>query len=155
MHDAAAKTQQRRAPSTPAAAVSRGQGLCCLVLCVLRECVCVWCPTMSGTKGAGPLGAQNRTKSEVCLHWEACGDQRRNYWGPPTRFTFPVATPPHKSLYSFTRLEQQAFWEVKREQLFLADLPEMCLLMGTWGINNCLTEPHGLTSLGMKPFPVT
>ena len=51
---AGAKTQQRRAPSTPAAAVSRGQGVCCLVLCVLRECVCVWCPTTSGTKGAGP-----------------------------------------------------------------------------------------------------
>ena len=33
---AAAKTQQRRAPSTLAAAVSRGQGLyCCLLLCVL------------------------------------------------------------------------------------------------------------------------
>ena len=36
---AAAKTQQRRAPSTLAAAASRGQGLCCLVLCVLGECV--------------------------------------------------------------------------------------------------------------------
>ena len=50
---AAAKTQQYRAPSTLAAAVSRGQGLYCLVLCVLGECVCVWSPT-SGTKGAAP-----------------------------------------------------------------------------------------------------
>ena len=50
---AAAKTQQRRAPSTLAAAVSRGQGLSCFVLCVLSECVCVWSST-SGTKGAGP-----------------------------------------------------------------------------------------------------
>ena len=76
---AAAKTQQRRAPSTPAAAVSRGQCLCCLVLCVLREWVCAWCPTTSGTKGAGPAWC---TKSGVCAHWEACGDQRRNYRGP-------------------------------------------------------------------------
>ena len=50
---ATAKTQQYRAPSTLAAVVSRGQGLYCLVLCVLRECVCVWSPT-SGTKGAAP-----------------------------------------------------------------------------------------------------
>ena len=53
MHEAA-KTQQPRASSTHAAAVSRGQGLYCLVLCVLGECVCVWSPTTSGTKGAGP-----------------------------------------------------------------------------------------------------
>ena len=51
---AAVKTQQRRAPSTLAAAVSRGQGLYCLVLRFLGECVCVWSPTTSGTKGAGP-----------------------------------------------------------------------------------------------------
>ena len=36
--------------------------------------------------------------------------------GPPKRSTCPVATPPHKSLYSFTRLEQQLFWPVKKEQ---------------------------------------
>ena len=51
---ATAKTQPRRAPSTHAAAVSRGQGLSCHVLCVLGECVCVWSPTTSRTKGAGP-----------------------------------------------------------------------------------------------------
>ena len=56
---AAAKTQQRRAPSTLAAAASRGQGLCCLVLCVLGECVCVWSPTTSGAEGAARPGAHN------------------------------------------------------------------------------------------------
>ena len=50
---AAAETQQRRAPSTPAATVSRGQGLYCLVFCLLGECVCVWCPTTSGRCRAG------------------------------------------------------------------------------------------------------
>ena len=110
---AAAKTQQRRAPSTLAAAVSRGQGLYCLVLCVLGECVCVWSPTTSGTKGAGPAWC---TQSGFCAHWEACGDQRRNSRGPPKRSTCPVATPPHKSLYSFTRLEQHLIWPVKKEQ---------------------------------------
>ena len=54
---AAAKTQQYREPSTLAAAVSRGQGLYCFVLCVLGGCVCVWSPT-SGTKGAGPAWCQ-------------------------------------------------------------------------------------------------
>ena len=109
----AAKTQQRRAPSTLAAAASRGQGLCCLVLCVLGECVCVWSPTTSGTKGAGMAWY---TQSGVCAHWEACGDQRRNYRGPPKRSTCPVATPRHKSLYIFTRLVHQHFWPVKMEQ---------------------------------------
>ena len=110
---AAAKTQQRRATSTLAAAASRGPGLCCLVLCVLGECVCVWSPTTSGTKGAGMAWY---TQSGVCAHWEACGDQRRNYRGPPKRSTCPVATPRHKSLYIFTRLVHQHFWAVKKEQ---------------------------------------
>ena len=109
----AAKTQQRRAPSTLAAAASRGQGLYCLVLCVLGECVCVWSPTTSGTKGAGPAWC---TQSGVCAHWEACGDQRRNYRGPPKRSTCPVATPRHKSLYILIRLVHQHFWAVKMEQ---------------------------------------
>ena len=39
------ETQQRRTPTAPATTVSRGQGLHCLVFCVLGECVCVWCPT--------------------------------------------------------------------------------------------------------------
>ena len=60
---AAAKTQQRRAPSTLAAAVSRRQGLYCLVLCVLGECVCVWSPTTSGTKGAGPAWCTTSNKN--------------------------------------------------------------------------------------------
>ena len=51
---AASKTQERRSPSTHAAAVSRRQGLYWYVLCALGECVCVWSPTTSGTKGAGP-----------------------------------------------------------------------------------------------------
>ena len=110
---AAAKTQQLRAPSTLAAAASRGQGLCCLVLCVLGECVCVWSPTTSGTKGAGSAWC---TQSRVCAHWEACGDQRRNYRGPPKRSTCPVATPRHKSLYIFTSLVHRHFWPVKMEQ---------------------------------------
>ena len=109
---ATAKIQQHRAPSALAAAVSRGQGLYCQVLCVLGECVCVWSPTTSRTKGAGPAGC---TKSGVCVHGEACGDHRRNYRGPPKRSIFPVATPMHKSLYSFTRLEEQLIWPVKKE----------------------------------------
>ena len=56
---AAAKTQQRRAPSTLAAAASRGHGLCCLVLCVLGECVCVWSPRRQEQKVPGRPGAQN------------------------------------------------------------------------------------------------
>ena len=95
--------------------------MCCLVLRVLGECVCVWSPTMSGAKGAGPAWC---TQSGVCAHWEACGDQRRNYRGPPKKSICPVATPRHKSQYIFTRLVHQHFWPVKEEQyMALAEAP--------------------------------
>ena len=112
---AAAKTQHRRAPSTLAAAASRGQGLCCLVLCVLGACVCVWSPTMSGTKRCR-VGLVHKIPGLCTLG---------SMWGPAAELPGTTQnvnlscshSPTQKSIY-FHQIGTSAFLASKKETAY-------------------------------------